>query len=301
MTEPTLKKYPAEIFGYPYSVINKEVNKIRAEQHCPFLDDECKKPRKSEPHIKVGICSVGYKGNHSDKHIPVIICPHRFELSVVKKTIKDNYFPDANEDDILWMPEVHVTQTVGFFDYVAALVDRTSEPAKIIDFVCVELQAAGTTGTPWDAFQEHKKNGKFSKDTYDFGINWANEFAKTMMQQAYKKGLIVSQWKKKLVFVIQDIGLRYLEQNYDVSGLHAANETDYIDFCTLEMVWNDNKNAWELKFVRRVSTNEDGVRKMLGGVSEEDYPTVEQFSKRISEKSGDYNVNSSDTQTRLFE
>ncbi len=290
MTEPTLKKYPAEIFGYPYSVINTEVNKNRAEQHCPFLNDVCKKPRKSEPHIKVGICSVGYKGNHSDKHVPVIICPHRFEISVVKKTIKENYFPDANENDILWVPEVHLNQTAGFFDYVAALVDRTNEPAKVIDFVCVELQAAGTTGTPWDAFQEHKKNGKFSKDTYNFGINWANEFAKTMMQQAYKKGLIVSRWKKKLVFVIQDIGLRYLEQNYDVSGLHEPKETDYIDFCTLDMVWNDNNNAWELKFARLVSTNEDGVRKMLGGVNEEDYPTVQQLIKRISEKSGGHHV-----------
>lgn len=298
MTEPDLHKYPAEIFGFPYSVINKKVNKIRADQHCPFLDAECKKPRKSEPHIKVGICSVGYKGNHSDKHIPVIICPHRFELSVVKKIIMDNYFPNADEDDVLWIPEFHVTQTIGFFDYVAALVDRTSDPVRVIDFVCVELQAAGTTGTPWDAFQEHKKNGRFSKNTYDFGINWANEFAKTMMQQAYKKGLIVSQWKKKLVFIIQDIGLKYLEQNYDTAGLREPNNADYIDFCTVEMVWNDNENAWKLQFVRRVSTNEEGVRKMLGGGNEADFPSVDQFSRRIADKADNQYTTSSDSDTQ---
>jgi hypothetical protein len=182
------------------------------------------------------------------------------------------------------------------------LVDRTGETVRIIDFVCVEIQAAGTTGTPWDAFLEHKKNGRFSKDTYDFGINWANEFAKTMMQQAYKKGLVVSQWRRKLVFIIQDIGLKYLEQNYDTSGLREPNDSDYIEFCTLEMAWNDEKNVWELQPIRRLSTNEDGIRKMLGGGSEIDYPTIEQFSRKIAEKADNQYTATppSDTQTRLL-
>jgi hypothetical protein len=203
---------------------------------------------------------------------------------VVKRVVKDNYFPRVDEKDIIWLSECHITQTVGYFDYVAVLAKRSGDSMVLQDFVCVELQAAGTTGTPWTAFLEHKKHGRFLKDTYDFGINWANEFAKTMMQQAYKKGLIVSQWKKKLVFFIQDIGLKYLEQNYDVSGLHSPRDSDPIEFCTVEMKWDENRNNWDLQFVRRRSTDEDGVRKMLGGVNEESYPTIDQFSKRIAEK-----------------
>lgn len=284
MSEPRLYKFPAELFGFAYSNLSEAAQKARQEQYCPFLQDECKKPRKSEPYIKVGICSVGYKGKHADKHLPVIICPHRFQFDVVQNTIQEKYFPNIAPNNLVWFPEAHITTTVGFFDYVVAHVDRRGDSVKVLDFICVELQAAGTTGTPWEAVLEHKQTGKFSKDTYDYGINWANEFAKTMMQQAYKKGLIVRQWKKKLVFVIQDIGLRYLEQNYDTSGLRQPKQSDPIEFCALGMAWADKKNAWELEFVRRVSTDTDGIRKMLGGVSQDLFPTSDEFIQRLLER-----------------
>jgi hypothetical protein len=286
MTEPRLRKFPAELFGYAYSNLGETAQKARKEQYCPFLRDECKKPRKSEPHIKVGICSVGYKGNHSDKHLPVIICPHRFEFGGVQKTIQEKYFPSISPENIVWFPEAHVTKTVGFFDYVVAHVEKCGATLQVRDFICVEVQAAGTTGTPWDAVLEHQRTGQFSKDTYDYGINWANEFAKTMMQQAYKKGLMVRQWKKKLVFVLQDIGLRYLEQNYDTSGLREPKPSDPVEFYALEMAWVDKKSAWELRFARRVSTDTDGIRKMLGGVSQDLFPTSEEFIQRLLEKAG---------------
>jgi len=284
MAEPTLRKYPAEIFGLPYSDNSKEAKEIREAQICPFLNDVCKKPRKSDPNTKVGICTVGYKGNHTNDYSPVIICPHRLEMSIIKKTIKENYFPHVDSNEIYWLPEFHVTRTVGLFDYVAVHVEKRDNKTTINDFVCVELQAAGTTGTPWNAVLDHKKTGKFAKSSYNYGINWANEFAKTMMQQAYKKGLIVSSWNKKLVFVVQDIGLRYLEKNYDTSSLHSPKPGDPIEFCTLELVWDDANNRWTLQFVRRVSTDEDGVRKMLGGVNQEDYPTVDTVLTRIKDK-----------------
>ena len=34
---------------------------------------------------------------------------------------------------------------------------------------------------------------------------------KTMMQQVYKKGQVIETWNKKIVFVIQDVALEYLE------------------------------------------------------------------------------------------
>jgi hypothetical protein len=285
MSEPLLKKYPAEIFGYPFNDLGQNARKIRSEQYCPFIKSECKKPRKSEPHIKVGLCSVGYKGKHSDKYIPVIICPYRFELEVIREKITELYFPNTSNDSIKWLPEVYLGRTVGYFDYVPTEVESSWQKLLIKDFVCVELQAAGTTGTPWEAFQEHKTHGKFLKNSYNYGINWANEFAKTMMQQAYKKGLIISQWNKKLVFVVQDIGLRYLEENYNTERLHSDVLTsDPIHFCTFEMIWDDTRSVWTQEFKRRVSTDCDGISKMLGGLSETDFPTRENFINRLLDK-----------------
>ncbi len=283
MSEPPLRKYPAEIFGYPYSNLGQIAQKSRDEQHCPFLGGECKKPRKSEPHIKVGVCSVGYKGSQSGAYLPVIICPHRFELDVVKETIRGLYFASVPKSEkIAWASEVYLGRAIGSVDYVAVSMDEKS--AGVRDFVGVELQAAGTTGTPWQAVQDHKNLERFPKDNYGFGINWANEFAKTMMQQAYKKGLIIEHWKKKIVFVIQDIGLKYLEGSYDTGGLREANASDAIHFCTFNMVWDEAQSAWKQRFERRVSTNTDGIRKILGGVHEGDFPTEDQFIDRIKMK-----------------
>jgi hypothetical protein len=142
MPEPPLHKYPAEIFGYPYSDVSPVVQEGRKQQHCPFLQGECKKPRKSQPHIKVGVCSVGYKGGLSDKHLPIIICPHRFELGVVKETIRQFYFPAVPQPNLQWVPEVHLGKAIGFVDYVGASIDPNT--GHVTDFVCVEVQAAGT-------------------------------------------------------------------------------------------------------------------------------------------------------------
>ena len=90
MNEPQFTQHPTEIFGY--SFINKDpvVQETREKQFCPFLKDECKKPRKSQPEVKIGVCTVGYKGNFLEKVTPVIICPHRFETPVVYDKISEN-------------------------------------------------------------------------------------------------------------------------------------------------------------------------------------------------------------------
>lgn len=60
--------------------MSSEAKKERNEQYCPYLGRECSKPGKSEPHIKVGICSIGYKGSFTDSSRPVIICPFRSDI-----------------------------------------------------------------------------------------------------------------------------------------------------------------------------------------------------------------------------
>jgi hypothetical protein len=272
MSSPIIKKYPTEIFGFPFIDISQSTQNHRKKQICPFLDDECKKPRKSNPEIKVGDCSVGYKGEFLTKFEPVIICPYRFNADSVFKEIEAQNFKGK------WVPEVSIG-SAGSIDYVLTKVKSNGD---IEDFICVEFQAAGTTGTPWVAIRELEKNGKFSKDSYDYGINWANEFLKTMMQQAYKKGIILESWGKKIIFVIQNVALEYLKSACNTSGLREANDNDSIHFYTFKMEWNGSK--WDLMFDKKLSTDAEGIRKMLSGSMSENHPKMEEFIKNIKRK-----------------
>ncbi|MBI5970918.1 MAG: hypothetical protein HY884_07160 [Deltaproteobacteria bacterium] len=206
MEKPIILEYPTEIFGHPFCDHSDGAKKALKDQYCPFLDDECKKPRKSEPEIKVGVCSVGYKGGFSRSFLPVIICPHRFNAPNIFRTIQKEYLSEW--ENIEWITEVSMG-VGGSVDYVA--INRDRRTSKIKDFLCVEFQAAGTTGTPWDAVLEFKKDRKFSSESYPYGINWANEFVKTMMRQVFKKGKIIEYWKHKIIFIIQDVGMNYIK------------------------------------------------------------------------------------------
>jgi hypothetical protein len=152
------------------------------------------------------------------------------------------------------------------------------------DFVCIEFQANGTTGTPWDALVDLKKHGRYLKDSYDYGLNWANEIVKTMMQQAYKKGLIIESWKKEIVFVIQDVSMKYLEQACDVTGIVDYHKTFPIHFFTFKIIWDNTKKKWTLIFDKKKSSNTDGIRKILSGSSSELYPTIDEFKNSILRK-----------------
>jgi hypothetical protein len=71
---PRIGKFPTEVFGHPYMSRTEETLNAIDKQYCHY---ECNKPRKSESHIKIGTCSVGYKGSFQANYSPVIICPHR--------------------------------------------------------------------------------------------------------------------------------------------------------------------------------------------------------------------------------
>ena len=280
MDEPKFTQHPTEIFGYPF--INKDsvAQATREKQFCPFLDGECKKPRKSQPEIKIGVCTVGYKGNFLKKITPVIVCPHRFQEPIVYDTIKKLYFGDLPDGyQIRWASEVSCG-VAGSIDFVAAKMKEE----EIEDFLCVEIQATGTTGTPWPAVIDFKQTGGFKKKTYKYGINWANEFIKTMMQQVYKKGMVIEHWGKKIVFVIQDVGLDYIQSATDAQGLHDARDNDAIHFCTFRTIWNENSNAWQLEFDKRMSTDIEGIRKILGGAHKDKFPTISEFENNINKR-----------------
>jgi hypothetical protein len=280
MDEPEFTRHPTEIFGYPFINKNSAAQATREKQFCPFLDDECKKPRKSQPEVKIGVCTVGYKGNFLKKITPIIICPHRFREPIVYDTIKELYFgnlPDGYQ--IKWASEVSCG-VAGSIDFVATKMKE----GEIEDFLCVEFQAAGTTGTPWPAVIDFKQTGGFKQKTYKYGINWANEFVKTMMQQVYKKGMVVEHWGKKIVFVIQDVGLDYIQSATDAQDLHDARDNDTIHFCTFRTVWNQSSSAWQLEFDKRMSTDIEGIRKILGGAHADRFPTISEFEDNINKR-----------------
>jgi hypothetical protein len=273
-----LSKRPTEIFGCPCIDDTGNLKAEIKQQYCPFIKGTCVKPRKSEPHIKVGICSIGYKGDFLDDFEPIIICPQRFKENIMFDTIRKKYL--VHWTNIEWIQEVNIG-VGGSVDYVAITRDKKN---KIIDFFCVELQAAGTTGSPYPAINDIRKYGKFKSKSYNFGINWANEFSKTMMQQAYKKGKIVNHWGRKIVFVLQDCGIKYLKTSCDTSRLQPSNDKMPIDFCTFHIFWDSTSNNYKLQFSGIESTDIDGINLMLGGATVEEYLTEEDFIINIIKK-----------------
>lgn len=274
-----IKKRPTEIFGYDCdaNVNSKAFNLAIKQQYCRYIKATCVKPRKSEPTVKVGICSLGATVVNDKTMKPIIICPQRFKEDSVFESVRQKYL--SKWKNVKWIPEVNIG-VGGSVDYVAVEVGKKGE---IKDFLCVELQAAGTTGSPYPAVQEIINSGNFKSDTYNYGINWANEFTKTMMQQAYKKGKILESWHRKIVFVVQDVAIDYLKATSDCSLLTKSNKKLPVDFCTFKMIW-DNKTAWNLTFDKIYSTSIAGINLMLGGASVNEYLTEEEFIQNIIKK-----------------
>jgi hypothetical protein len=283
LPEPVFGRHPVEYFGHAYTDHSENAKNDQSNQHCPFLNSQCKKPRKSQPDIKVGVCSVGYKAEFIDKYLPVVICPCRYNVQDVFNQIASHYLSVDVNSQIRWASEVSIGSG-GSIDYVITK-SKNASPTQIDDFICIEFQAAGTTGTPWEAVKEFQVSRAFANHSYKFGINWANEFAKTMMQQVYKKGMIIESWKKRIVFVLQDVGMEYLCKSYDVSGLRdPARDEDPIQFFSLRMDWDDTKMAWLPVPSNIVSTDLEGIRKILAGSAANEYITLDRFVDNIKRR-----------------
>ena len=285
-------KFPIEVFCYDYECQTKSSRLAIKQQYCKYVKGTCVKPRKSEPQVKVGICSVGSTVNKGQQIQPVIICPQRFKEESMFEAIREKYL--SSWKNVKWIQEVNIG-VGGSVDYVAVEVD---EHDKVKDFLCVEIQAAGTTGTPYQWVDELKKKGHYTESRKkSFGINWANEFAKTMMQQAYKKGKIVESWHRKIVFVVQDLAIEYLQHTTDCSKLTSYNPDYPIDFCSFNLSWKEGK-GWVLAFDQIRSTTIEGINDILGGAKVNMYPTIEDFIGNIVKKGISDGVLQSNSYTR---
>lgn len=248
------------------------------QQYCKYIKGTCVKPRKSTPKVKVGICTLGSTVNNKHQIRPVVICPQRFKEDTVFEAIRMNYL--RSWKNVKWIPEVSIG-VGGNVDYVAVELGKHNE---ILNFQCVEFQTAGTTGTPYSYVLDLKKYGDFDHGHHSYGINWANEFTKTMMQQAYKKGKIVRSWHRKIVFVIQDVALEYLMHSSDCSKVTSSNADYPVDFCTFSLDWKDDSERWSLSFRNIYSTTIEGVSTIMGGAAMEEYPSEDEFKQNILKK-----------------
>ena len=278
-----VKRLPVEYFCAELENLSEEDRLNINQQYCRFLRATCNKPRKSEPQIKVGICSLGSTVAGGGVVHPVIICPQRLKEDIMFNTIEEKYL--SSWDNVHWVQEVDMG-VGGNVDYVAFELD---DNGNVKNFQCVELQAAGTTGTPYP-YALALANGEPTDDLRDvsgkkitYGINWANEFTKTMMQQAYKKGKIVEQWQRKIIFVVQDVAMAYLQGTSDCSLLEPSNPDLSVDFCTFKMEWTESQ-GWHLVFDKILSTSIEGINRIISGAEAEEYPTPSEFMDRARRK-----------------
>ncbi len=279
MPRPPNRKLPYEVFGFNTGAeSNEEIRERIRLQRCPFIDAECVKFRKSEPEVKIGSCALGIKTDGGFQ--PVIICPERFRTSDVFNALEAEFFPSAER--VYWVREVNLA-TIGSFDYVA--IAAHSEIVISTNYICVEIQAAGTTGTPWGAIKHYRDNLSLDgAEPVTYGINWANEYIKTMMQQIYKKGSVISAWDRgrKIVIALQDIGMDYILKQG--SGIRDHCENDPFQFRPFSM-YIDANDQWALKpSEKKYSADLSGIVQSLSSTGEGNIPAEEEFLLQIAKK-----------------
>lgn len=273
--QPEIGKYPVEFYGHFYSN-RDEAEQGREDDHCPFLGGTCKKRRKSEGE-SIGTCSVGYRGRGQEEYRPHCICPHRFETEAVLGELESLLIDDG---EYFATPEVPLLGAS--IDYV---VGKKSSDGTVLDFAGVEIQALDTTGSVWDyreAYFDDDRDMEEVDQTY--GINWAMSITKTMMQQAFKKGQVFNDWGETLVFLLQDVSIEYLRDNYDASGLRSARDDDPVHFFTYSLIYNYGTEEYEWEIDEHLSADIEGVTKMMVAPDDQTPPTRGEFAELVGER-----------------
>ena len=198
----------AELFGNPVIPTLTGWRDIVAEQHCPYIGNRCYKVRKSAPDVSIGTCAVNY-GRSDDL---LVICPARL-------LDRRQIFIDCLQLLLSHEPgnELHLVAEVpvpgGSVDYF--LVSARDGEAR--DFVGIELQTLDTTGAVWPERQRAlrdlgvPRSDDEESNTKPFGINWKMT-AKTILMQLHHKIETFENVNRKLVLVVQDKLLDYMER-----------------------------------------------------------------------------------------
>ncbi len=269
-----------ELFGYSKNRPEKiDWTSLIQEQHCPYLRKRCIKVRKSQPSISIGTCSVVYGKNS----IPVIICPHRLlerkQIFIDCLHLLTNHEP-GNELHVV--PEISIPG--GNVDYF--LVSALNN--KVKDFVGIELQTLDTTGTVWPERQRLLEElGVPTEDSQSqsrktFGINWKMT-AKTILIQLHHKIETFESINKKLVLVIQDCFLDYIQREFSFSHVsHQAQLGDSMHIHAYQMS-EQTDQSFRLALSSRLSTDVEGIARCLGLQAEANVE-LEQIVKALESK-----------------
>jgi len=249
-----------ELFGRVTAMSNIDWKGIIADQQCPFLGRRCYKFRKSNPDISIGSCMVLY-GREPE---PIIICPARL-------TQHGQIFTDCLHlltchepgNELHLVPEVAVPG--GNIDYVLTSVKE----GKICDFVGIELQTLDTTGTVWPERQRLLRGlGIARSDNAEdsgksFGMNWKMT-AKTILVQMHHKVQTFEHVNRKLVLVIQDKFLAYMNKEFKFDHVkNSAIMGDPMHIHAYRITRTDNE-SFRLSMASRLSTDADGMAICLG-------------------------------------
>ena len=249
-----------ELFGHPTDSAQADWHKIIADEHCPYIGKRCYKVRKSPPNQTIGTCSVNY-GRRNDL---LVICParlpYRRQIFIDCLQLLTHHEP-GNELHLI----TEVPIPGGNVDYF--IVSARGGIAR--DFVGVELQTLDTTGDWWPERQRAlqqlgvRRNDTEEDTNKPHGINWKMT-AKTILMQLQHKIQTFQHVNRKLVLVIQDKLLEYMEKEFDFKHL---SETAVIGDPMHMHAYQAQKlkeGGFRLELRRRLSTDADGIRSSLG-------------------------------------
>ena len=249
----------AELFGNPVNPTVARWRDIVSEQRCPYIDGRCYKVRKSAPDVSIGTCAVNY-GRRDDL---LVICTARLldrrQIFVDCLQLLTNHEPGN---------ELHLVSEVpvpgGSVDYFLV----SARDGKARDFVGIELQTLDTTGAVWPERQRTLRSLGVPRDDDEesnakpFGINWKMT-AKTILMQLHHKIQTFEHVNRKLVLVVQDKLLDYMEREFDFSHLtEPAVVGDSMHIHAYQA--NRIEPGFRLNLSRRLSTDTDGIRACLG-------------------------------------
>lgn len=249
-----------EFFGRSTQQERDDWHEIVSNQICPYLGRRCYKVRKSDPATSIGTCTVSY----GKPLAPVVICPTR--LIEKRKIFTDClHLLTSHEpgNDLHIVSEVSVPG--GSVDYFLV----SAAHGKVKDFVGIELQTLDTTGTVWPERQRLLKEfGIARSDEADelkkaFGMNWKMT-AKTILVQMHHKLMTFEHVNRKLVLVVQDRLLEYMEREFNFGHLNRpASLGDAMHFHAYSVSQRED-GAFKLQLNTRLSTDEDGISVCLG-------------------------------------
>ena len=244
----------AEIFGVSTRPTGDiDWIELLKEPSCPYRGAACLMLRKGEPDTAIGTCSV-HDGKTGDR---ILICKYRL--------LDHGVFADCFHLLALHEPdnELHIVPEVsvpwGSVDYFLTSVKN----GRVRDFVGVELQALGTTGTVWPERQRFLQSAGIEVDVEDvnsresFGMDWKMT-AESFLARLHRRTESFEFLGKHLVVFIQDTLLDYIRSQHQFDRLGGARLGDPLHIHSYSHVDRGGK-AGVLELRERFSTDAKGI------------------------------------------